>query len=219
MIRQCLLKRATTKNNDRPDTACRPFDTDASGSVFGEAAGAIVLERAEHARRRNAKSIAGIVGIGQSTNLHRDYKNLEKDGKGIRIAIEKAMTDAGISARELDLLIPHGTAIADDDRAEATAIEAALGSEAKRIPAWPIKSMLSNTGAASGALDVIAAVCAMKEGRIPAAKNCDKKADGCNLNIITEPWEKNIRYALCCGYTYGGQTAALVLKNLNGETS
>jgi 3-oxoacyl-[acyl-carrier-protein] synthase II len=72
--------------------------------------------------------------------------------------------------------------------------------------------MLSNTGAGAGALDIIAAVCAMNEGKIPAAKNCDKKAAGCNLNIATRPMEKEINYALCCSYTYGGQTAAVVLK-------
>jgi 3-oxoacyl-(acyl-carrier-protein) synthase len=52
----------------------------------------------------------------------------------------------------------------------------------------------------------------MNEGKIPAAKNCDRKADGCNLNIVKEPQEAEIRYALCCSYTYGGQTAALILK-------
>jgi len=52
----------------------------------------------------------------------------------------------------------------------------------------------------------------MNEGKVPAAKNCDKKADGCNLNIIKRPQEINIRYVLCCSYTYGGQTAAIVLK-------
>jgi 3-oxoacyl-(acyl-carrier-protein) synthase len=72
--------------------------------------------------------------------------------------------------------------------------------------------MLSNTGAAAGAIDVIAAVCAMRDGLIPAAKNCTKKAAGCNLNIATAEQKADIRYALCCGYTYGGQTAALILK-------
>ena len=104
-------------------------------------------------------------------------------------------------------------AIACDDLAEAKAIESALGEETKRIAVWPAKSMLSNTGAASGALDVIAAVCAMSQAKILAAKNCDKKANGCNLNIIKEPMEKEIRYVLCCSYTYGGQTAAIILKN------
>ena len=77
--------------------------------------------------------------------------------------------------------------------------------------------MLSTTGAASGALDVIAAVYAMTSAKIPAAKNCNKKAHGCNLNIVTSPLEKNIRYALVCSYTYGGQTAALILKNFDRQ--
>jgi len=55
----------------------------------------------------------------------------------------------------------------------------------------------------------------MRDGKIPAAKNCDRKAAGCNLNIVNRPQEKNIRFALCCSYTYGGQTAAVVLKKIN----
>lgn len=213
MIRQCLLGRVTTENNDEPTSACRPFDADAKGSVFGEAAGVVVLETIENAQSRGAKIYGEIAGTGQSNSINPAYEHLESDGKGIEIAIEKAMADAQIGPEELDLIIPHGTGIAADDLAEAKAIEAALGERAKEIPVFPTKSMLSNTGAASGALDLIAAVCAMKEGRIPPAENCDKKANGCNLNIVRQPLKKKIRYALCCSYTYGGQTAAVVLKN------
>jgi 3-oxoacyl-[acyl-carrier-protein] synthase II len=213
MIRQCLLKRATSDSNDFPGKACRPFDSDAKGSVFGEGAGVVVLENLDNAKKRGAKILAEVVGIGQSNNNNTDYERLEPDGNGIRIAIEKAMTDAQVGADDLDLIIPHGTGIPTDDLAEARAIETALGEKACKISVWPIKSMLSNTGAASGALDTIAAVCAMKEGQIPAAKNCDKKANGCNLNIVAKPRKGDIRYALCCSYTYGGQTAAIVLKN------
>jgi len=219
MIRQCLLKRTTSENNNDPTTACRPFDADAAGSVFGEAAGMLVLESLENAQNRGAKIYAEVVGIGQSNNINPAYEHLEPDGNGIRIAIEKAMADAQIEPKDLDLIIPHGTGIASDDRAEAKAIQAALGKAASKIPVWPTKSMLSNTGAAAGALDVIAAVCAMKAGRIPAAKNCDRKADGCNLNIVKQPQQAKIRYALCCSYTYGGQTAAVILRNFDGETA
>jgi 3-oxoacyl-[acyl-carrier-protein] synthase II len=212
MIRQCLLKRATTENNDDPAGSCRPFDANAKGSVFGEGAGMLVLEDLTNAKRRGAKIYAEIAGCGQSNSINPVYERLEPDGYGLQIAIEKAMTDAKIKPADLDLIIPHGTGIPSDDLAEAKAIEAALGKSAREIPVWPTKSMLSNTGAASGALDVAAAVCAMEEGKIPVAKNCDKKADGCNLNIVKQPLQKRIRYALCCSYTYGGQTAAIILK-------
>ncbi len=212
MIRQCLLKRATTENNDDPAGSCRPFDADAKGSVFGEGAGMLVLENIANAKRRGAKIYAEIAGSGQSNSINPTYERLEPDGFGLQIAIEKAMADAKIKPADLDLIIPHGTGIPADDLAEAKAIESAIGKAAREIPVWPTKSMLSNTGTASGALDVIAAVCAMKEGKIPAAKNCDKKANGCNLNIVRRPLQKKIRYALCCSYTYGGQTAAVILK-------
>jgi 3-oxoacyl-[acyl-carrier-protein] synthase II len=218
MIRQCLLQRTTSENNDDPAGACRPFDADAKGSVFGEGAGIVILERFENARRRGAKIYAEIAGVGHSNNINPVYEHLEPDGKGIQIAIEKAIADAQIEPKDLDLIVPHGTGIASDDLAEARAIEAALGEAVRDITVWPTKGSLSNTGAAGGALDVIAAVCAMNNGKIPAAKNCDKKADGCNLNIAHQPQQANIRYALCCSYTYGGQTAAVVLKNFDGGT-
>jgi 3-oxoacyl-[acyl-carrier-protein] synthase II len=212
LIRQCLIKRATTQGNDEPAAACRPFDADATGSVFGEAAGVVVLENREHAESRGARIYAEVVGLGQSNTINPAYERLEPDGKGVRIAIEKAMAEAQIDPDELDLIVPHGTGILTDDLAEARAIRAALGEAASKIPVWPTKSMLSNTGAASGAVDIVAAACAIRDGRIPAAKNCDKKAEGCDLNIVTEPRQAKIRYALSCSYSYGGQTAAVVLK-------
>jgi 3-oxoacyl-[acyl-carrier-protein] synthase II len=215
IIRQCLLKRATTSHNDNPAAACRPFDSSAKGSVFGEAAGIVVLESPQSARKRVAKIYAEIAGTGQSSNLNNTYQHLEPDGKGITIAIQKALADAAIGPQQLDLIIPHGLGIPADDLAEAKGIEAALGSDVKNIPVWPTKSMLSNNGAAAGSLDIIAACLAMAEGIIPAAKNCEKKAAGCNLNISMQTQRKNINYGLVCGYTFGGQTAAVILKRQN----
>jgi 3-oxoacyl-[acyl-carrier-protein] synthase II len=215
MIRQYMLKRVTTENNDDPASACRPFDANAKGSVFGEAAGVVVLEELNHAEKRNARIYAEVVGLGQSNSINPEYERIEPDGRGIRIAIEKALAEAQIQPDDLDLIIPHGTGIPADDLAEAKAIQAALGAAATEIPVWPIKSMMSNTGAASGAVDVIGALCAIRDGIIPAAKNCDKKAAGCNLNIVNQQQEKDVRFALSCSYTYGGQTAAVVLKKVD----
>jgi 3-oxoacyl-[acyl-carrier-protein] synthase II len=215
MIRQCLLKRATIENNDNPASACRPFDADAKGSVFGEAAGILVLENLDNAKQRNAKILAEIAGIGQSASINKAYKHLEPDGYGLQIAIEKAIAEAKIEPEQIDLIVPHGTGIPCDDMAESKAIHSALGESASEIPVWPIKSMLSNTGAAAGTIDIIAAVCAMNEQSIPSSKNCDNIAHGCNLNIVKKQIEKEINYVLCCSYTYGGQTAAIVLKRIS----
>jgi 3-oxoacyl-[acyl-carrier-protein] synthase II len=212
IMRQCLIKRATGRHNNDPEGACRPFDENASGSVFGDGGGIVVLENLDNAKKRGAKIYAEVVGTGQSASINPEYEHIEPDGKGITIAIEKALAQANISPNEIDLIIPHGTGIPEDDLAEAKGIEASIGGETKRIPVWPTKSMLGNTGAACGGLEVIAAAYAIRDSRIPPAKNCTKKAAGCNLNIVKRETKTNIRYTLCCGYTYGGQTAAVILK-------
>ena len=212
MLRQCLLKRATSMSNDCPEKGCRPFDADAKGSVFGEGAGMVILEDLENAQRRSAKIYAEVVGFGSSNSINANFEHLEPDGKGISIAIEKALADAGIKPEQLDLIVPHGTGILQDDLAEATAIQNVLGQAVDKIAVLPTKSMLSNTGAGSGALDVVIAAMAMGEGKIPAAKNYENIAPGCKLNINRKTQQADIRYALCCSYTFGGQTAAIVLK-------
>jgi 3-oxoacyl-[acyl-carrier-protein] synthase II len=216
LVRQHLLDRMTPAHKDAPEAACRPFDAQAQGSVFGEGAGLVVLENLEHAQKRGAAILAELVGVGQSHSISRTYERLEPDGKGVRIAIEKAMADAEIGPEEIDLIVPHGMGVPDDDRAEAEGIASALGSAARKTPVWPTKSMLSATGAAAGVLDVIAAVRAMTEGVIPAARNFDRPAEGCALNIAGTPRQAQIRHALCCSYTHGGQTAAVVLKRFDG---
>ena len=218
MARQCLIKRSTTAN-DKPDQACRPFDEQANGCVFGEAAGIVILEDRNRAIQRNAPVLAEIAGVGQSNCLNTDLKHLEPDGMGIQIAIEKALDDADIAPEDLDLIIPHGTAIASDDLAEATAIQTVLGEHINTVSVFPTKSMVSNSGAASGAIDLITAICAMQEGFIPGTRNCTKKAPGITLNINTEPVHKTIKYALCCSYSYGTQTAAVIIKNPGNNLS
>jgi 3-oxoacyl-[acyl-carrier-protein] synthase II len=215
MLRQHLLKRAVSTGQCNPETVCRPFDAKACGAIFGEGAGMVVLENLDHARARNARILAEVAGIGQSHSIGPSYERLEPDGRGIRIAVEKAMADAEIRPADVDLVIPHGTAVPEDDRAEARGLEAALGPAVRDVPVWPTKSMLSTTGAASGALDVVAAVRAIVEGVIPSARNFDQPAEGCRLNVITQRREGRIGHAVCCSYTFGGQTAALVLKAID----
>jgi 3-oxoacyl-[acyl-carrier-protein] synthase II len=212
LLRQCLNKRATADYNDNPKSACRPFDTDAKGSVFGEAAACIIIEESQKAKQRGAKIYAQIAGFGQSCSINPRYECLEADGKGIQYAIEIALDEAKIKPQQLDLIIPHGTGIPSDDVAEAMGLQKALGSAIDKIPVFPTKSMTSNTGAAAGAVDIVAACCTMKDGIIPAAKNCENVNKDCRLSIIKEQVKKKINYALCCSYTYGGQTAAIVLK-------
>ena len=212
LMRQIVCGRATTKSNDNPSGACKPFAADAAGSIFGEGAAMLILENMATANERGAKIYAEIAGTGESVSHNQDVLRLEPDGKGLQIAIEAALTQAGISPEQISLIIPHGTAIADDDKAEATAIAAALGDAISDIPVLPTKSMLCHTGTASAAIDLVIAAKAIKEGVIPAAKNCEQAFEGCRLNIVKQKIEKEINYVLCCSFTPGGQCAAVILK-------
>jgi 3-oxoacyl-[acyl-carrier-protein] synthase II len=212
IMRQIVSGRASTQGNDEPKTACRPFAENASGAIFSEGAGMLVLEELTGARARGAKIYAHIAGMGESVSLSQDIVHLESDGTGLQIAITAAIEEAGISPEMIDLIIPHGTAIADDDKAEAAAIAAAFGDAIKDIPVLPTKSMLGHTGSASAAIDLVIAAMALDQGVIPAANNCPQTFEGCKLNIVKEKIEKDINYALCCSYTPGGQCVALVLK-------
>ena len=211
MIRQCLHNRTATDSNDSPEKACRPFDANADGSVFGEAAGVVVMEELEFAKARKAAIAAEIVGSASSNSLNTDFAHLEEDGQGLQIAIRKALEEANIQPDQIDLVVPTGTGIVADDKAEAAALKAVFGSSLSSIHVWPIKGMVSHTGAAAGAIDVIAAIGAIMHQKIGPVKNVESAADS-GLNIATEPVDKEINYALCCGYSFGGQTAALVIK-------
>jgi 3-oxoacyl-[acyl-carrier-protein] synthase II len=212
MLRQCLLQRSTTRHNDTPQTACRPFDADASGSVFGEAGGAILFEELELAQRRNAPILAEFAGSASGNSLNPQIEHLEPDGTGLAVTIENALAEAGLGPNEIDLIIPTGSGISQDDRAEAAALERVFGAAVANIDVWAIKGMTSHTGAAAGVLDIAAGVKAVQEGKIGPSLNFKQPADGCTLKVTRTLVEKPIRNVLCCGYSFGGQTAAVILK-------
>jgi 3-oxoacyl-[acyl-carrier-protein] synthase II len=212
ILRQTLMKRINCSSNENPSAACRPFDQKASGTILSEAAGVLVLEEMQSARSRGAKLLAEIAGWGSSHNLNPNFLHLTPDGKSVRLAIEMAMEQAGITPDKIDLIIPCGSGIAADDLAEAAGIQSALGKAVDSIPVWPIKSMLGHSVAAAGALDLIAAVKAIETQTIGKAINFDTPLDGCFLQLAKQPVQKKFRYVLCCGYSFGGQTAAILLK-------
>lgn len=212
IVRQSLMKRANCTSNDKPAEACRPFDAKAAGTIFCEAAGTLILEEMQSAKARGAKPLAEAVGWGSSHSLNTDYVHLESNGNAMQIAIETALHQAGITPEQIDLIIPCGSGIACDDLAEAAGIQNALGTAASSIPVWPIKSMLGHAGAAAGAIDLVAAAMAIQQGKCGKAVNFQSPLAGCKLNILQQPLEKKFNYVLCCGYSFGGQCAAVLLK-------
>ncbi|MBN1846188.1 MAG: beta-ketoacyl-[acyl-carrier-protein] synthase family protein [Sedimentisphaerales bacterium] len=213
LLRQCLLGRVATRYNDRPDQACRPFDRQADGCVMAEGGGIVILEERQRARRRGARIYGEITGFGASNNFSGDFIRPDDGAAGVVIALQKALDEAQLTGDEIRLLIPHGSAIAEHDRAEAQAIRSVFGPAAAALPVVATKSRIGNSGAGASALDLVAAVLSLQEDVIPANRNCPEPPPEYGLNLPdTTIRSAGIRNAMCCCYTYGGQTAAAVVQ-------
>ncbi|MCP4709508.1 MAG: hypothetical protein GY869_12850, partial [Planctomycetes bacterium] len=218
MVRHTLMGRTSTHYNDRPQEACRPFDADADGVVLGEGAGLIILEEYERARERGADIYAEITGFGSSSNMSDDFINPESDGAGISIALEKALTEAKLTKDDIQLLIPHGEAIAGHDTTESVAIGKVFAGRDGELPILATKSRIGNCGAGGSGIDLATAALAMKEGKIPPNLNCPNpiQADGLDFGGSSGR-QAELKNVINCCYTYGGQTAAMVISKINDK--
>jgi len=212
LVRQILLRRVTDEKNDSPETAVRPFDSDATGTAVAEGGGLFILEEYEHAKRRGAKIYAELVGFGASQDT---YSVTEPDpsGHSYAKAISKAMKEAGVEADGVDLLVPHGLGIQSHDRAELAGLKTAFGDALGTVAMAPIKAQTGNLAAGSG-VDAAAAVLSLHHGKIPGAINSRKALDGVKLNVKPEVRDAKVNVAVSSVYSLGGQNAALVFRNV-----
>ena len=210
-IMRAIKQGRTNNSNDEPSNAVRPFSEDAEGLILSEGAAMVILEPSDLATQRGATIYAELAGVGESVSHNLDYSALEADGQGLAIAIEAAIQDAGIKPEMIDLIIPHGTAVKSNDEAEINALKTVFGESLSDITVFPTKRLLGLMGNACSAVDIVLAAKAMSESLVPGVGVYGNKIAG-GLKINTENIEKEIRYALCCCYTPGGQTAAVVLK-------
>ncbi len=219
-LRQQMLGRLNTTDNDQPETAVRPFCTTASGMVLGEAGSIVILEAMETYEQRQAngepvRAYAEVLGFGASQSVHRESRNLqpEPDGRGIALAIQAAMREAQIDPGQIDVIVPFGSGLPAHDKAEATALHTAFGNTLASVPVASNKSMVGNCGVASGSLDVCVACRAIVDQTLPAVINCDSPLEG--LRAGTAPsTSHHVEHVLIYSSGTGGQNAALVLKRI-----
>ncbi|HOW69230.1 MAG TPA: beta-ketoacyl-[acyl-carrier-protein] synthase family protein [Phycisphaerae bacterium] len=215
LMRQSLLKRLSLTHNDDPASACRPFDADRDGSVISEGGGLLIVEELEHARQRGARIYCELVGFGASTNT-QSWLAPEPEGKGIALAIRKALQDAKVTANDVGLIATSGPGTVAHDLSEARGIRAALGDKAGSIPALAIKGAIGNNGAGSGAIDLAIAALCVRHQIIPPATSTKKVDPACGLNLVVgKPIEAKTGIAVSVAYALGGgQNAVLVLKRM-----
>jgi len=209
--------RALSTRNDDPERASRPFDADRDGFVMGEASGVIVLEELEHARRRDAKIYAELVGYGLSSDAHH---MTEPDPTGIQPAraIRLAMEDAGVGPEEIDYINAHATSTPVGDSSETRVIKVALGEDkARRTPVSSTKGATGHCLGASGAIEAILSILACQRNAVPPTINYETPDPECDLDYVpNEAREVTVDVALSNNFGFGGHNACLIFRKFTG---
>jgi 3-oxoacyl-[acyl-carrier-protein] synthase II len=201
---------ALSARNDDPTRASRPFDADRDGFVFGEAAGVVVVESAEHAAARGASILAEIAG-GAMTGDAFHISAPEPSGSGAALAMRRAVADAHLEAEQVEVVMAHGTSTPLNDATETKAIRSAFGDHADRLAVSGNKSMLGHTLGAAGAVSAIAAILAIRDGVVPPTINLETPDPACDLDYVpNEARRRGVRVAMVNGFGFGGQNAAAV---------
>lgn len=194
--------------------ASRPFDKKRDGFVIAEGACVLIVEEYEHAVRRGAKIYCEIIGYGNTTDaFHITRPHIKGEVKAINTAFEAA----GISSDDVDYINAHGTSTPIGDAVEALAIRDVFGQMAQKIPVSAVKSMTGHMLAASGAFEVACTAMSIKEGIIPPTINITEKDRECDINVITEKKEADIKIAITNSFGFGGVNAVIVLKRVNSK--
>jgi nodulation protein E len=192
------------------DDTCRPFCKQRRGLVLGEGAGMVVLEDFDHARTRGADILAEFAGAGMSADAG---DIVMPSDVGAARAITAALRDAQLNADDIDYINAHGTATLANDPTETRAIHAALGAHATEVAVSSTKSVHGHALGAAGALEMVAALGALREGVIPPTANFIDPDPECNLDCVPNTARRMpVRAALSNAFAFGGLNAVVALK-------
>jgi nodulation protein E len=196
-----------------PDT-CRPFDRHRKGLVLAEGAGMVVLERADHARARGAEILAQIAGVGMSA----DAADLVAPTlEGTAAAMRACLADARVSVDAIDYINAHGTGTVANDITEIKVIKAVFGDAARRLSISSTKSMHGHALGASGSLELIAVIEAIRHGIVPPTINIEELDPECDLDVTPcHARERPIRGAISNAFAFGGTNAVVAVKRFEG---
>ncbi|MDQ4082354.1 MAG: beta-ketoacyl-ACP synthase II [Actinomycetota bacterium] len=205
--------RALSRRNDDPERASRPFDAERDGFVMGEAAAILVLESLEHARARDAKIYAEVVGYGLSSDAQH-VTEPDPTGRHPARAIGMALADARIRPDDIDYVNAHGTSTPLGDASETRVLKLAFGAErARETPVSSTKGATGHCLGASGAVEAITCVFAVQRDVVPPTINYEHRDPECDLDYIpNEAREAKVDVALSNNFGFGGHNACLVIK-------
>jgi beta-ketoacyl ACP synthase len=198
-----------SKNNDDPAGACRPFDKDRNGFVFGEGGALLVIETEEHAKARGANILARLMGASVTSD---GFHMVAPDPNGERAghAITRAIQLAGLTPADIDHVNAHATGTSVGDLAEGKAINRALGAHGGNAAVYAPKSALGHSVGAVGAVESILTVLALREQIVPPTLNLVNLDPEVDLDVVAgKPREGNYQYAINNSFGFGGHNVAL----------
>lgn len=206
--------RALSSRNEDPERASRPWDRDRDGFVLADGAGVVVLESYEHARAREARIYAELVGFGLNGDAYHMTAPPE-DGQGARRCMEIALADARLSPSDVDYINAHGTSTPAGDLAETRAVKAAFGEHAGRLAVSSTKSMTGHLLGAAGGVEAIFSVLAIRDQVAPPTINLDNPGPECDLDYVPHTARSmRIEVALSNSFGFGGTNGTLVFRRL-----
>ncbi len=189
---------------------CQPFDKNRKGMMLGEGAGVLILESLEHAKKRDAKIYAEVLGYGLSCDAHHMTQPSED---GIARCMEKSIKSSGVSKDDIDYISAHGTGTPQNDKVECAAIKKVFGSRFKDIPCSSIKSMLGHTMGAASAMEAISCCLAIRDGILPPTINFETKDEDCDIDCVPNKFVKRkVNTVLNNSSAFGGNNATLAFK-------
>jgi len=207
---------ALSRRNELPYCTPSPFDKNRDGLVMGEGSAVLVLETREHAERRGAEILGELAGYAASGDAFHITAPAE-DGAGGAAAIQLALASAGLSPQDVDYINAHGTGTTLNDAAETRAIRRAMGDRAATVPVSSTKSMTGHMMGATGALEAIFCLQAIRSGTIPPTINYTTPDPECDLDVVPNTARRQpVRVAISNAFGFGGHNAVLVFKKFPG---
>jgi 3-oxoacyl-[acyl-carrier-protein] synthase II len=209
----CAMKAMSTRN-DEPSRACRPFDKGRDGFIMGEGAGILVLESLAHAQARGARIYCELAGYAATSDAHH-ITSPDPEGKGLSLAMRRAMLSGGVAPEEVDYINAHGTSTPYNDKFETLAIKKVFGDRARQIPISSTKSMTGHLLGAAGGIESVIAVKTIQTGMIAPTINLEEPDPDCDLDYVPNTARAvPVRTVLSNNLGFGGQNAAIIFRAL-----
>ncbi|MBK5920881.1 beta-ketoacyl-[acyl-carrier-protein] synthase II [Rhodothalassium salexigens] len=210
-------KALSTRYNDTPEKASRPYDSGRDGFVMGEGAGIAVLESLEHAQARGAKIYAELVGYGMSGDAYH-VTAPEPTGDGGYRSMQAALRSSGLTLEDIDYVNAHGTSTPLGDEIELGAVKRLFGDAVDRLCMSSTKSAIGHLLGAAGAVESIFCIKAIENGIVPPTLNLDNPSEQCQgVDLVPhKAKEKTVNAALTNSFGFGGTNASLIFKRFEG---